>query len=417
MMENPQIWIPALVMLAMSIAFVVYRRGGVRGGEWTDIERLAVAPSVLILLFSLPLNHVWTTFWPGPATGRLALGRECWFLFWSLVATGAVAERLWSLFLKRRGRAMSMPGLLASILRGLYVLAVALFVLRYCAGWNITPVLASTALATAVIGFALQGVLGNLMAGISMNLVRTFRPGDWIAVRNIEGQVVHSDWRETRIRTTGLHMIVVPNSALAGELVTNFSQPDPLRRHEVFIATAFDAPPGQVAEALEAAAADVEGVVAAPPPQAHVYEFGEWSVRYRLFFHTREYQKRSRIEGEVRDRMWYELRRRGLKLPEVLLTGPGVSPPVLAAVQTVVPDISAAMLLDGDFGRRFLRDAEGRPWVTAEELQPVVARLRRLAYGPGEVIFRQGAAGGSCAILLSGNCAAQFRSWNVDPRR
>ncbi len=65
---------------------------------------------------------------------------------------------------------LPMPALLRGVLRLAAGALAAFFVLRLELGWNITPLLASTALVTAVVGFALQGVLGNLLAGMSLNL-------------------------------------------------------------------------------------------------------------------------------------------------------------------------------------------------------------------------------------------------------
>ncbi len=398
-----RMWMPALGLLAGAVL------AGAVSESWRARVRWLLRLPALGLLLSFPMERAWRA-WTSPAPdSRGAAWWEAWMLFWACVALGHGAERLWNAILRRRGRPADLPPLLASILRGLFVLAVALLVLKYRLGLNITPVVASTALATAVIGFALQGVLGNLMAGLSLNLVRSYRQGDWIAVRNVEGQVVHSDWRETRLRTTSLQLIVVPNSLLASELVTNFTQPDPLRRHEVFAVTAPEAPPGRVVEALQAAAADVPGVLAEPAPEAHVVEYREFLVRYRLFFHTREYGRRSRIEGRVMDRIWYEFRRRGIPSPSLGLVTPGEPerPVALAGVRTgdagrEAPVERAGRLLSGEFGRLFLRDEGGAPWVTVDELLPVVERMIHRVYGPGEVLCRQGEAGTSCGVLLEG---------------
>lgn len=402
-MMRERMWMLALGLLAGAVL------AGAVSGAWRTRMRWMLRLPFLGLLLAFPMERAWRAWAPPTPDGRGAAWWEAWILFWACLVLGHGAERLWNAILQRRGRPADLPPLLASILRGLFVLAVALLVLKHRLGLNITPVVASTALATAVIGFALQGVLGNLMAGLSLNLVRSYRQGDWIAVRNVEGQVVHSDWRETRLRTTSLQLIVVPNSLLASELVTNFTQSDPLRRHELFAVTAPEAPPGRVVEALQAAAADVPGVLAEPAPEAHVVEYREFFVRYRLFFHSRDYARRSRIEGRVMDRVWYEFRRRAIPSPSMGLLTPGEAdrPAALAPARTgdagrVSAQERAASLLEGEFGRLFLRDEGGAPWVTVDELLPVVARMFHRVYGPGEVICRQGEAGTSCGVLLEG---------------
>ena len=68
----------------------------------------------------------------------------------------------------------------------------------------------SPALLTAVVGFALQGVLGNLLGGMSLHLTRSVVPGDWVRVGEEEGRVIETNWRETRLRTLGGHTIGEP---------------------------------------------------------------------------------------------------------------------------------------------------------------------------------------------------------------
>ena len=93
--------------------------------------------------------------------------------------------------------------------------------------------LTSTAIVTGVIGFAMQGVLGNLLAGMSLHACRSMAVGDWIEVDGMVGQVTLVNWRETRLRTTGGHVVIVPNGKLADATIRNFScahEPAPPRR-------------------------------------------------------------------------------------------------------------------------------------------------------------------------------------------
>ena len=109
---------------------------------------------------------------PGPAAWLQENPKHltAWYLFWSGLTVLLLLEGTAHLLFARRGRELPIPGLLLGIARGLAVLGLAFAVLRFELGINIAPLLASTALITAVIGFALQGVLGNLLAGMSLHI-------------------------------------------------------------------------------------------------------------------------------------------------------------------------------------------------------------------------------------------------------
>jgi small-conductance mechanosensitive channel len=95
--------------------------------------------------------------------------RSAWHLFWLTISVFNFAETTLLQILAWSGKP-AIPALLRGVLRVAVTALAALLVLQSELGWDITALLASTALLTAVVGFALQGVLGNLLAGMSLNL-------------------------------------------------------------------------------------------------------------------------------------------------------------------------------------------------------------------------------------------------------
>ena len=97
---------------------------------------------------------------------------SAWLMFWIGVGILLLADGTAHAVFHLRGRDFPIPDLLLDIIRALAVVAIGFGVLSAEMGVDIGPLLASTALLTAVVGFALQGVLGNLLAGMSLHLVR-----------------------------------------------------------------------------------------------------------------------------------------------------------------------------------------------------------------------------------------------------
>src|SRR5262249_11267171 len=80
---------------------------------------------------------------------------------------------------------------------------------------DVSSVLATGAIATAAVGFALQDTLRSVMGGMSLQMDRSVRAGDWIRIDQVEGHVREVRWRQTSIVTRDGDTMVIPNSHLA----------------------------------------------------------------------------------------------------------------------------------------------------------------------------------------------------------
>lgn len=167
-----------------------------------------VALPALVLLITFPAFD-WAPRLFAPARAVDPAHVSAWVDFWLIVLTILAVEGLATQAYAFRGKPFPVPELLLVIVRNVILLFAAFAVLRYQLGVQITGLLASTALVTAVVGFALQGVLGNLLAGMSMHLVRSVVPSDWVAIGDREGEVIDMNWRETRLRSVAGHVIVL----------------------------------------------------------------------------------------------------------------------------------------------------------------------------------------------------------------
>lgn len=333
---------------------------------------------------------------------RFEVYRQAWVFFWAAVFVLGFAEDLAREICRRRGRLFPLPDLILFLLRTAAMAAIAFYLLRARLGFNIAPLLASTALLTAVVGFALQGVLGNLLSGMSMHLVHSYGVGDWISVGETTGQVVAMNWRETRLRGTDGRYAILPHHTVAAAIVQNWSQPDPVRRHEFSVKVRPTCPPGEVEEALRQAALAVPEVLRDPPPAAYAMEYADWSTRYLLHFWTRCFPRHTTIAGRVGHHVWYEFQRRGLEFPLPRIEGLFAAP--LAA--TSAPDDGGARrirdFLGSAFARQWLQDEHGVPLVDEKIAEALAPALRHVRYTHGETIFRQGEPGASCFVVLRG---------------
>ncbi|MBK7704137.1 MAG: mechanosensitive ion channel [bacterium] len=378
---------------------------GLAGCAARPVMVLLVSQAVLMLLDRMPEAAAWLRQRPQHL--------DAWRMFWLGVLAVELIEGLAVQAYALRRRTFPIPDLLLDIIRFLFVLAVGFAVMKLQMGVDIAPLLASTALLTAVVGFALQGVLGNLLAGMSLHLVGSFRAGQWISIGDLEGHVVGTNWRETQVRTRAGHYITVPNAKVAESLIHNMEQPNPVRRHSVTVGASYSDAPDEVLAALLAAARSVPDVRPNPAPAAMIVGFMDFGINYRLDFWTTQFYKHSLIDGEVNRMIWYQFKRRGIEIPFPM------SDKLLNDFMTVVNgqrrlepedrELAARLddLLGSDLCTKLVVDAEGRPLLDREALAQVAPLLRRLPYTRGETVFVQGEAGDTFHVVVRGKLAVR----------
>ena len=78
------------------------------------------------------------------------------------------------------------------------------------AGLDLSSIVTTSAILTAVIAFAMQDTLGNVLAGMAVQLDNSVRIGDWIRIDNVSGRVRDIRWRSTLIETRNWETVVIP---------------------------------------------------------------------------------------------------------------------------------------------------------------------------------------------------------------
>lgn len=379
---------------------------------------VAVLEALVFPLLAMGLG--WLMLWAPEALGVSWAGmvpgthRSAWRLFWLAMVAFQFAETTLRQIAAASGK-RQMPALLRGMVRVATTALAAFFVLRFELGWNITPLLASTALVTAVVGFALQGVLGNLLAGMSINLTGALAHRDWVTIDEVEGRVEEMNWRETWLVTLENIPVRIPNSKVADAFIRHHSRPAHPRRCSLFVDASYGDPPDGVIQALLAAARAVPDVCRDPEPVAFVQDYKSYGIGYELRLWLDDYPRRNPIMGEVRRHVWYQFDRAGIQIPypvtdQVLndfmarASGPAASPNEGPEVRR-----RAAGLLQSDFARKVLTGADGTMLVSAAELSSWAGRLSSQRYGRAEKVFRQGDAGDSCYVVLSGVLAGRIQ--------
>jgi small conductance mechanosensitive channel len=131
--------------------------------------------------------------------------------------TGRVLERQ----LLRQDMEPPMRQLLVRALR-VVVLLFALVVALDKFGFQIAPLVAGIGVAGLGLGIALQGVLGNMVAGLNIIFTRPFRVGEHISVAGVHGDVTAIELTATTLMHADHSRVIVPNRKIVGEILHNF---------------------------------------------------------------------------------------------------------------------------------------------------------------------------------------------------
>jgi small-conductance mechanosensitive channel/CRP-like cAMP-binding protein len=281
---------------------------------------------------------------------------------------------------------------------------VALFSLASRAGLNVAGLVATSAVVTAVIGFALRDILGNVIGGLALQTDRSIRIGDWIKTGDVEGRVVEIRWRYTAVETRNGETLIVPNAVLTGEkvMVLGRRQGAPLQwRRWVHFNVDFQHPLTEVSRVVVDALREAElpGVSPEPPPDVVVVDFQAGYARYAVRYWLTDLLVDVAVDSQVRTRVYFALQRAGLSL----------SLPAHSVFLTEESAERRQELQQAERERR-LQALQGvelfRP-LPDEDRQFLAGRLQYAPFAAGEVVTRQGAEAHWLYLVAEGSVAVR----------
>lgn len=205
------------------------------------------------------------------------------------------------------------PPVRSLLLRGVRLFVFLLFVLMALQnlGIDLLPLIAGLGIAGAGIALALQGVLGNVAAGLTIIFTRPFRVGEYISIAGEEGVVHDISLFSTVLRHADLSIVVIPNRKIVGEILHNYGE---IRQLQLNVGVAYGTN-------LEAAVAAVREVLEAnprvlkdPAPLVQATALGDFSINVaiRPWVGVKDY---GRAPGEINPAVLQAFAERGIEIP------------------------------------------------------------------------------------------------------
>ncbi|MFT3701852.1 MAG: mechanosensitive ion channel family protein [Agriterribacter sp.] len=200
------------------------------------------------------------------------------------------------------------------------VYCIGLLVILQSLGLEIGPVLTALGVGGLAVALALQDTLSNLFAGIQIISTKKINPGDYIRLDSgQEGVVEDVSWRYTTVRTGVNNIFIVPNSKLAGLIVSNFYYPDKEFVFDTLIGVDYSSDLDKVErvtiEVIKALQEDMEECVPNFDPFIRYQQFADSSITLKAFIKVTEFTNQFKVKHEFIKRLQKKYQEEGIKIP------------------------------------------------------------------------------------------------------
>ena len=143
-------------------------------------------------------------------------------------------------------------------------------------GFQIAPLVAGIGVAGLGVGFALQGVLSNLVAGLTIIFTKPYRVGEYIELLNVHGDVAKIELFSTTLLHPDRSRVIVPNRRIVGEVLHNYGV---MRQLHLTVAVPHDADLPRVLAAVHDVVSRNARVLKDPAPVVGVSQITESGIR------------------------------------------------------------------------------------------------------------------------------------------
>lgn len=181
-------------------------------------------------------------------------------------------------------------------------------------GISLGTLFAAGAFFAIAIGFAMQSIAQNFVSGIILLAERTIKQGDVLEVDGRVVRVTSMRMRATVARTRDEEDLIIPNSALVQNTITNFTLRDSLVRIRTTIGIAYGTDLKRAHDVLLAAAAALDPH-APLPPRVLLAEFGDSSIQFEVSIWAEDAWASRRTRSDLNFAIYGALRDAGIAIP------------------------------------------------------------------------------------------------------
>jgi small-conductance mechanosensitive channel len=194
-------------------------------------------------------------------------------------------------------------------------LGATLSVVRFVFGMPLGTLVTTSGVVAVIFGLALQNTLGDVFSGIALTLGKAYVLGDWIRLSDgTEGRVTETNWRSTNLLTGANNIVVLPNSILARQGLTNLSRPDETHLIALSIRIAATQRPSLIEDILRSVLEASTCIVRTPPPVVALKTIDAIDIEAELQFRVDSLAIGTAAKNEIIELLYRQFRANGLSL-------------------------------------------------------------------------------------------------------
>jgi small-conductance mechanosensitive channel len=309
-------------------------------------------------------------------------------LWWTHLAWATIGFVRIYIVLDRRPREAR---LVQDLLVAFVYLGVFLSVLAFVFGVKVATLLATSGVVAIILGLALQNTLGDVFSGVALTLGRTYAIGDWVLLGDgAEGRIVGSNWRSTHLLTTANNLMILPNSVLAKQSLTNISKPDETHLIVLPVNVVPNLSPQSVLSVMQEVLKSSNTIVQEPPPSVSLVGINGAAMELNLLFRVRSPLQRIPARNEIIDLVYRHCTANGVVL---------ALPPSTMLIQEVTRKDESLLssLSEGQAGAYSQSPPEGQKaspssatLLSFEPGDTIVSRMGMIRTGAAEMLMEEG---------------------------
>ena len=195
------------------------------------------------------------------------------------------------------------------------VITVGVIAVLNIVGWKWSQIQWLVAALSVGLGFGLQEIVANFVSGLVILFERPVRVGDTVTVGQLTGTVSRVRIRATTITDWDRKEIIVPNKSFITEQVVNWTLSDPITRIVIPVGISYGSDVQLAHRVMEETLHSMPLVLDEPPPRVYFVGFGENSLDFKLYVHSRELADRLPLTHAVHEQILGALRKHGIEIP------------------------------------------------------------------------------------------------------
>lgn len=182
-------------------------------------------------------------------------------------------------------------------------------------GGNLTNIAMIASALSVGIGLGLQDIVNNFISGIIMLFERPIKVGDWVVINGEEGQVKQINIRSTEIETFNRSSLLIPNSKVLSNSVTNLTHQNNWVRYGVKVGVAYGSDVEKVKKVLLECVASHPKVAKKPAPYVLFQDFGSSSLDFEVRFYINDVWSGWTTPSDIRFIISKRFEKEGIEIP------------------------------------------------------------------------------------------------------